>query len=271
MAVYRNISVTFWTDSKIDDDFTPEDKYFYLYLLTNPHTNICGCYELSIKQMTRETGYKSQKVKEELQRLDKIHKVIVYDYKTKEVLIVNWSKYNWSKSEKVEKAVLRVSNKIKSEKFKKVITALNNNSILNRNIYNTVTVTVTDTVSVSETAVGTDTDTVVSIGYGYPMDTLSETATATETVTNTDINKFKPPTIEEIKAYCKERNNNIDAEAFFDYYTANGWVQGNQGKPLKDWKAAVKLWEKNSYTKKNNDDTDPDIEKYKTVINKFLY
>ena len=82
------------------------------------------------------------------------------------------------------------------------------------------------------------------------MDTLSETATATETVTNTDINKFKPPTIEEIKAYCKERNNNIDAEAFFDYYTANGWVQGNQGKPLKDWKAAVKLWEKNSYTKK---------------------
>lgn len=278
MAVYRNISVTFWTDSKIDDDFTPEDKYFYLYLLTNPHTNICGCYELSIKQMTRETGYKSQKVKEELQRLDKIHKVIIYDYKTKEVLIINWSKYNWSKSEKVEKAVLRVSNKIKSEKFKKIITALNNNSILNKNIYNTVTVTVTDTVSVSETAVctdtDTDTDTVVSIGYGYPMDTLSETATDTETTAetdkNTDINRFKPPTIEEIKAYCKERNNNVDAEAFFDFYTANGWVQGNQNKPLKDWKAAVKLWEKNKFSEKK-DNTGTDIEEYKSVINKFLY
>ena len=57
MAFYRNISINFWTDSKIDDDFTPEDKYFYLYLLTNPHTNICGCYEISMKQMERETGY----------------------------------------------------------------------------------------------------------------------------------------------------------------------------------------------------------------------
>ena len=270
MAVYRNICVTFWTDSKIDDDFTPEDKYFYLYLLTNPHTTICGCYELSIKQMTRETGYKSSKVKQELQRLERIHKVIVYDYKTKEVLIINWSKYNWSKSENVKKAVLRVSNKIKSEKFKKIIIALNNNSILNNNIYNTVT----DTVTVSVTAVDTDTDTVVTIGYTYPMDTVSDTVTesekATETVTNTDINSFKPPTIEEIKAFCQERNSKIDAEAFFDYYTANGWVQGNKDKPLKDWKAAVKLWEKNQYSHKK-DNTEADIEEYKSVINKFLY
>ena len=43
MAVFRTISNSFWTDSKVDDTFTPEDKYFYLYLLTNPHTNICGC------------------------------------------------------------------------------------------------------------------------------------------------------------------------------------------------------------------------------------
>lgn len=178
MAVYRNISVTFWTDSKIDDDFTPEDKYFYLYLLTNPHTNICGCYELSIKQMIKETGYKSPKVKQELQRLEKIHKVIIYDTKTKEVMIINWSKYNWSNSEKVKKAVLRVCNKIKSERFKKIITALNNNSILNNNIYNTVTDTVTVTAVGTDT--DTDTDTVVSIGYAYPIDTLSETANKKE-------------------------------------------------------------------------------------------
>ena len=121
MAVYRNISVTFWTDSKIDDDFTPEDKYVYLYLLTNPHTNICGCYELSIKQMIKETGYNSEKIRHELQRLEKVHKVILYDNKTKEVLIINWSKYNWSKSSKVEKAVIRVGDSIKSVKFKKII------------------------------------------------------------------------------------------------------------------------------------------------------
>lgn len=38
MASYRNISMDFWTDSKVVDDFTPEDRYIYLYCMTNPHT-----------------------------------------------------------------------------------------------------------------------------------------------------------------------------------------------------------------------------------------
>lgn len=55
--------------------------------------------------------------------------------------------------------------------------------------------------------------------------------------------KFVPPTVLEVAEYCVERNNGIDAEAFIDYYTANGWVQG-AGKPIKDWKACVRTWEK---------------------------
>lgn len=58
--------------------------------------------------------------------------------------------------------------------------------------------------------------------------------------------RFTPPTIDEVKAYCIERHNNVDAERFIDYYETNGWVQG-KGKPIKDWKAAVRTWEKNSY------------------------
>lgn len=56
---------------------------------------------------------------------------------------------------------------------------------------------------------------------------------------------FTPPTLEEVMQYCEERKNGIDAFAFFDFYEANGWVQGKQGKPLKDWKAAVRYWERN--------------------------
>ena len=268
MAVYRNISVTFWTDSKIDDDFTPEDKYFYLYLLTNPHTNICGCYEISIKQMTKETGYKSDIVKQELQRLEKEHKVIVYDNKTKEVLIINWSKYNWSKSEKVEKAVLRVSNQIKSQKFKKIIKALIDNTIIHNNIYRTVTDTVTGTGTVTavsvdtdtdtDTAVDTDTDTatVVSIGYTYPMHTLSKTVKESEIATN----KFTPPTIEEIKAYCKERNSIIEPDSFYDYYESNGWKVGKNA--MKDWKAALRRWERTQFENKSNSgSSEPELTK----------
>lgn len=55
--------------------------------------------------------------------------------------------------------------------------------------------------------------------------------------------KFSPPSVLEVSEYCIERNNGLDAEAFVDYYTANGWVQG-QGKPIKDWRACVRTWEK---------------------------
>jgi hypothetical protein len=58
--------------------------------------------------------------------------------------------------------------------------------------------------------------------------------------------KFCPPTLDEVKAYCLERNNTVDAEKFFDYYEANGWVQG-KGKPVKDWKACVRTWERSGF------------------------
>lgn len=54
--------------------------------------------------------------------------------------------------------------------------------------------------------------------------------------------RFRPPTVEEVEAYCFERNNKVDAERFVDYYTANGWKVGKN--PMKDWKAAVRTWEK---------------------------
>lgn len=50
------------------------------------------------------------------------------------------------------------------------------------------------------------------------------------------------PTLNEVKAYCNERGNRVDPERFIDYYTANGWKVGKN--PMKDWKAAVRTWER---------------------------
>lgn len=58
---------------------------------------------------------------------------------------------------------------------------------------------------------------------------------------------FKKPTVDEIRAYCAERHNSIDAEHFYDHYEANGWKIGGKI-PMKDWRAAVRTWEKNNYT-----------------------
>ena len=54
--------------------------------------------------------------------------------------------------------------------------------------------------------------------------------------------KFTPPTVDEVRDYCLERNNGIDPEAFVDFYTSKGWKVGKN--PMKDWKAAVRTWEK---------------------------
>lgn len=124
MAIYRNVHISFWTDNKVEDDFTPEDKYFYLYLLTNPQTNICGCYEVSYKQLTSQTGYNKDTVDRLIDRFENVYKMIKFDRETKEILILNWFKYNWSKSPRVMSGVDGVAKTIKSEPFRKFIYAV---------------------------------------------------------------------------------------------------------------------------------------------------
>lgn len=59
-------------------------------------------------------------------------------------------------------------------------------------------------------------------------------------------NRFIPPTVKEVEDYCNERQNGIDAQSFIDYYEANGWKQGAGRKPIVDWRACVRTWERNS-------------------------
>lgn len=62
--------------------------------------------------------------------------------------------------------------------------------------------------------------------------------------------KFKKPTLEEIEAYCIERENSIDPERFRDYYERNGWRVGKANQPMQDWKACIRLWESNDKKEK---------------------
>ena len=226
MPSYRNISTTFWTDSKVDDDFTPEDKYFYLYLMTNPHASLCGCYEISMKQMERETGYNTDTVKRLIQRMQEMHNVIRYSAETKEILLLNWWKYNWSTSQKVKNAIVSVAEHIKHEPFKRYV--------MDR----------------------------VSIRYPYGMhttdtDTVSETVSETETETETE-NRGEDarqslaapaPSVEDVEKYRQEIGSKVDAQLFTDFYNANGWRQSN-GNPVKDWKAAFRAWDRREKTEK---------------------
>lgn len=155
MAIYRNIKPSFWSDSKILETFTPEDKYFYLYLLTNPNTNLLGCYELSIKQASYDLGYNEDVVKHLLTRMSKTHKVIEYDYETKEVLILNWSKYNWSNSPKLTVAIEKFLDNVKNTHFKAFLVGIYNErdtvSIpYTYPIHTPITIPITNTITIND-------------------------------------------------------------------------------------------------------------------------
>lgn len=124
MAIFRKINVNFWEDEKVVDDFTPEDRFFMLYLMTNPHTNQIGCYKITIKQMEFETGYNKETIEKLLNRFEKIHKVIKYSNETKEILILNWYKYNWSNSPKIIACMDKEFKTIKNKGFRYCIDRL---------------------------------------------------------------------------------------------------------------------------------------------------
>lgn len=64
--------------------------------------------------------------------------------------------------------------------------------------------------------------------------------------------RFTPPSVDEVREYCNEINATISPDAFVDYYAAQGWIYGKSGKQMKDWKAAVRNWQRREKTKTGN-------------------
>jgi hypothetical protein len=76
----------------------------------------------------------------------------------------------------------------------------------------------------------------------------------------TDSNKkalFKKPILDEVENYCKERSNNVDAEAFIDFYESKDWKIGKN--KMKDWEAAVRTWERREVKKETMSKLDSQI------------
>ena len=67
--------------------------------------------------------------------------------------------------------------------------------------------------------------------------------------------RFVKPTLEEVTAYCLERGKGVDAQKWYDYYSANGWKVGKN--PMKDWKAAVRTWERSDSNGNGNGKAKP--------------
>ncbi len=120
-APWRQVHKTFWSDPKVVDYFTPEDKFFYLYLITNEHTTQCGVYKISLKQIGFETGYSIETVKNLVERFQNSLKRIRYNPETNEIAILNWAKYNYPTTTK-DNRFLCIQEEIAEIKDKTLIT-----------------------------------------------------------------------------------------------------------------------------------------------------
>ena len=118
MAVKRVVDTEFWNDSKVSDLFSAEDKYFMLYLLTNPHTTQLGIYELSVSKAANELGYSKDVVKVLLERFQNKYELIKYNEITSEVAIKNFLRHSIVKGGKpVMDCLLKEEKKIKDKEL----------------------------------------------------------------------------------------------------------------------------------------------------------
>jgi hypothetical protein len=110
---YRKIHDLFWTDPDIEE-LSSEQKYFYLYLLTNPSVNQIGLYGFSLRRAEFETGLSQSKIQELVEFFENLGK-IKRSKVTKELLVVKFWSHNKSNSPKLKKHVEELINLVKDK------------------------------------------------------------------------------------------------------------------------------------------------------------
>ena len=115
MAIYRAVQVSFWQDEFVIE-LTPEEKFFYVYLMTNPKTTQCGIFYQSKKLIEVETGYSRDTIDKLIDRFIAYGKVL-YSNDTKEFMIVNWIKYNFINSKNTITCINKELKAVKEKSF----------------------------------------------------------------------------------------------------------------------------------------------------------
>ena len=101
---------------------TPEDKFFYLYLMTNEKSTQIGIYKITKKQIAFDMGYSIESVGNLLKRFMEQHKLIKYDSETREIILLEWAKTNLNKGGKpFEDLILSELKEVKQKEFIEII------------------------------------------------------------------------------------------------------------------------------------------------------
>ena len=220
MGIKRIVDTDFWTDDKVMVEFSPEDRLFMLYLLTNPHTTQLGVYKILPKQMAFELGYSSDTINVLLDRFETKYNIVRYSKDTSEIAVRNYLKYSIVKGGKpVLDLLTREAKRVKDQSLLAYIqesASLSENSTVKEfcELFND-----------NENENDNDNDN---------EDSYHESSTNR----TTNRQRFVPPTLEEVTAYVLERNSKVIPQVFIDFYASKNWMVGKN--KMKDWKAACR-------------------------------
>lgn len=228
-AINRVISTSFWDDETVVTEFSPEDKYFYLYLLTNPHTTQLGIYRFVPKVAAFELGYSTEAVIVLLERFENKYNMIRFNKETSEIAIKNYLRHSIMKGGKpVYDCLLKEESLVKDKSL--LVYIYNNLS----NIDN-INITVKEYINHIRDIYINDNDNeriVVRI-----VDESSESPKKPVKSRKS----FTPPTVEEVKEYCLQNDKLfVSPESFVAFYASKDWFVGKN--KMKDWHMAASGW-----------------------------
>lgn len=205
---YRLVYSSFWEDPTTMDEMTSEDRYFYLYLLTNPAVTSIGIYFVTRNKMAFELGQSVENVDCLIERFEKCYKLIKYSPETREIAIKNWGKYNLNRGGKPmmdcwASELSKVKNKslieyvlrnIVNETIRKLYQSFIDTDTTRTGEVapqvdntNTCTNTCTNTDTSTYTKTGTSIDTYTLTGKSADTSTSINTSADEDTTVNTDI------------------------------------------------------------------------------------
>lgn len=119
MSVFKNVHMKFWQNDFILG-LTAEERYFYIYLITNTMTNQCGIYKFNRRVAELETGFSCEKIEAYLKKFEEYGKIII-SKNSIEIMIVNWFKHNFKANKKM---LHSINNELKDVKDKELLKSL---------------------------------------------------------------------------------------------------------------------------------------------------
>lgn len=255
--VKRVVNTKFWDDEKVINEFSPEDKYFMLYILTNKHTTQLGIYHLVPKQAAFELGYSTEAVIVLLDRFEKKYDIIRYSKETNEIAIRNYLFHSVIKGGKpvmdcllkeeagvIDKALLMYVMDGLERKYEQTPGRMNQTVLeylmhlresnitysSNNNLY-------IDPLYINKKNKDNDNDNERFVDDSWTIRTYDQKSADLREKSK----KFIPPNAEEVRAYCDEKGyKNVNPESFVAFYGSKNWMVGKN--KMTSWRSAVAGW-----------------------------